>query len=68
MNLGFSHVQQEDWRNILRYEVTKTRSDGMLDKRFKNSDVGILIRRIIRCMNKEQWYKMELYIIRCKEN
>lgn len=52
--MGFSHEQQEDESNILRYEVTKTRRDGILGKRFKNVGVGILIRRIIRCMNKEQ--------------
>jgi hypothetical protein len=47
-NMGFSHEQQKGGSNILRYEVTKTRRDGILDKRFKD------IRRIIRCMNKEQ--------------
>jgi hypothetical protein len=50
----FSHMHQEDWSNILRCEGIKVWRNGILDKRFKNTDAEIGIRRIIRCMNKEQ--------------
>jgi hypothetical protein len=43
-----SHVGPEDWSNTLRCEGIKIWRDGILDKRFKNTDAEIGIRSIIR--------------------
>jgi hypothetical protein len=39
----------------------------MNDKMFKNTGAEMGIRRVIRCVNKGQWQKIRIYIIKCKE-
>jgi aryl carrier-like protein len=35
--------------------------DEILDKKFRNSEAELGIRRIVRCKNIEQWQKMIKY-------
>jgi hypothetical protein len=54
----------EDWSHILRCEGAKIWRRQILDKRCRNIDPEIGIRRTVGCKNKEQWEKIGVCMIK----
>jgi hypothetical protein len=48
------YSKEEDWRHVLICRGAKIRSDQILDKRFRNINVEVGIRRDGGCKNKGQ--------------
>jgi hypothetical protein len=47
--------KEYDWRHILRFEGTGIWNDPILDKRFRNIDAEIGIRRAVGCKDTDKW-------------
>jgi hypothetical protein len=51
----------EDWINVLRCERTKIWRSWIVDKRSRNINAKIGIRKIVGCKKEGRWQKIGIY-------
>jgi hypothetical protein len=52
---------EEDWIHVLRCEGTKIWRSRIVDKKFRNINAEMDIRRIVGCKKEEHWQKVGIY-------